>query len=138
MADKRKILYIEDMKECYKKTSEALGQDFEIDWKKNSPDAINAIVKNLKKYSAVVSDVNLYHNPNLPDNEQTTEGLNLIKIAKEEAERQGISIPIICVSKNGALYEKLSLEAGARRFLYKKEFWEGKGKEVLEELIKKV
>ncbi|MCX6750936.1 MAG: hypothetical protein NTZ83_05740 [Candidatus Pacearchaeota archaeon] len=132
MINKRKILYVEDMKECYENTCKAIGDTFEIDWRKNYSEAMNAITKNLGEYSAAVFDVNLN-----PADEQTREGLDLIKKLKEEAKKQGISIPIICASSNGALYKPLSLKAGAKRFLWKKEFWEGKGKEVLEELIKK-
>jgi len=134
----KKILYVEDWKECYEKTCKAMGKTFEIDWRKNYSEALNAITENLNDYSAAVFDINLDYNPNLPDNEQTTEGLDLIKILKKEAKKQGISIPILCASSNGTLYEPLSLGAGADRFLWKKEFWEGKGKEVLEDLIKKV
>jgi CheY-like chemotaxis protein len=138
MTNKRKILYVEDMKECYEKTNETLGKTFDIDWKNNYSEALNAITKNLGEYSAAVFDVNLDYKPDLPDDKQTREGLDLIKILKKEAERQGISIPIICASVNGALYEPLSIKAGADKFLWKKEFWEGKGKEALEELVKKV
>ncbi len=137
MEKKRKILYIEDMKKCYENTCKAMGETFEIDWKNNYSDAFDAITRNIGEYSAAVFDVNLDYNPNLPDNEQTAEGLNLIRMFKREAERQEINIPIICASGNGKLYEKLSLEAGANKFLWKKEFWE-KGKGVLEDLIKKV
>lgn len=138
MANKRKILYIEDMKECYEKTNEALGETFEISWRDNCFDAIKSITRNLREYSAVILDINLNYNPSLPANKQTTEGLSLIRIVKKEAERQGVNIPILCATSNGTQYEKACLEAGADKFLWKKEFWEGKGKEVLEELIKKV
>lgn len=138
MTDKRKILYIEDMPECYKKTEEALGNDFDIDWRKDGFSAIKAITSNLKDYSAAIFDVNLNYNPNKPENEQSTEGLYLIRILKERCNRWGIKIPIICASSNGTAYEQFAIEAGADRFLWKKELWEGKGKEVLEELVKKV
>jgi hypothetical protein len=137
MTNKKKVLYIEDMKECYEKTSETLGKTFEIDWKNNYSDAFDAINKNLRDYSAAVFDVNLDYNPNLPKNKQTREGLDLIKMTKKEAERQEIDLPIICASSNGELYGKLSIEAGAKIFLYKKEFWEN-GKEILEALVKKI
>jgi CheY-like chemotaxis protein len=137
MTNKRKILYIEDMKECYEKTNEALGKNFEIDWKSNYSDAMDAINGNLIDYSAVISDINLNYDPNKSNNEQTREGLDFIEMIKKETERQGIDIPIICASRNGELYEKLSIEAGAKMFLWKKELWE-KGKEVLEALVKKI
>lgn len=126
------------MKECYEKTIEALGEDFEISWRDNCFDAIKSITRNLREYSAAVIDVNLNYNPNLPDDKQTTDGLELIKIVKKEAERQKINIPILCVSSNGTRYEGLSIQAGADRFLWKKEFWKGRGKEALEDLIAKV
>lgn len=138
MKNKSKILYVEDMKECYEKTQNALGNDFEIAWRDNGFDAIKSITRNLWEYSAAVIDVNLNYNPNLPANKQTTEGLELIKIIKKESKRQGVNIPIICASSNGTAYEGLSIEAGADRFLWKKELWNGRGKEVLEDLIAKV
>lgn len=138
MENKKKILYIEDMEDCYKKTSEALGNDFDIDWKRGYSEAFNAINRYLGQYSAAIFDVNLEYNPNLPNDKQTTQGLDLIKMTKREAERQEINMPILCVSSNGTRYEKLSMEAGADRFLWKKEFWKGRGKEVLEDLIAKV
>lgn len=134
----KKVLYVEDMKECYEKTEKALGDLFEIAWRDNCFDAIRSITRNLRDYSAVIVDVNLNYNPNLPPNKQTTEGLELIKIVKKESKRQGINIPIICASSNGVAYEQLSLEAGADRFLWKKELWEGKGKKVLEDLLEKI
>lgn len=134
----KKILYVEDMQECYENTCKAMEGTFEIDWRKNYSEALRAITENLKDYSAAVFDVNLDYKPDLPDDKQTREGLDLIKILKEEAKKQGISIPILCASSNGTLYKPLSLEAGADKFLWKKEFWKGKGKEVLEDLIKKI
>jgi CheY-like chemotaxis protein len=133
----KKILYVEDMKKCYEKTKETVGKEFEIDWRDNCFDAIKSITRNLKEYSAVIVDVNLNYNPNLPSNKQTTDGLELIKIIKKEFKRQEINIPIICASSNGELYKKLALKAGADIFLWKKEFWE-KGSKILEELVKKI
>lgn len=133
----KKILYVEDMKECYERTRETIGNNFEIDWKNNYSGAFDAITNNLMDYSAVIMDVNLNYKPDLPLNEQTTEGLDLIKIIKKEAEKQKINIPILCASSNGELYKKLSIKAGADIFLWKKEFWE-KGNKVLEDLIEKV
>jgi CheY-like chemotaxis protein len=137
MTNKRKILYIEDMEECYKKTSEALGKDFDIDWKKNYFDALKAITENITNYSAVITDINLDYDKNKSKDEQTREGLNLIGILKREEERQELDIPIICASSNGALYQKSAIEAGADIFLWKRELWEN-GKEILEALVKKI
>ena len=133
----KKILYVEDMEECYKKTNKVLGNFFEIDWRKNYSEAIDAINKNLDKYSVAIFDINLDYEPYLSNDEQTKEGVSLIKIIKKELKNKGISIPIICASSNGKLYRELSLKAGADVFLWKKEFWE-KGKIVLDNLIKKV
>ena len=138
MENKPKILYIEDMKECYEKTKEALGSEFDIVWRDNCFDAIKTITRYLKEYSAAIFDVNLTYNPELPQDRQTTEGLTLIKILKKECQRQGVNIPIICASSNGELYKHLSEQAGADKFLWKKELWEEKGKEILENLVKKV
>ncbi len=133
-----KILYVEDMKGCYEKTEKALGKVFEIAWRNNAFDAIKSITRNLREYSAVILDINLDYNPNLPLNKQTTEGLELIKIVKKESERQGVNIPIICATSNGTGYEKKSLDAGANICLWKKELWGEKGKTILEELVKKI
>jgi CheY-like chemotaxis protein len=138
MTKTHKILYVEDMKGCYERTKNALGNMFEIDWKTNFLDALNTIETNLTDYSAVISDINLKYNPDLPLNKQTTEGLELIKIIKKESERQGVNIPIICATSNGTQYEKKSLEAGANICLWKKELWGEKGKTILEELVKKI
>lgn len=137
MTKKRKILYVEDIKECYKKTSETLGKYFEIDWKNNYFDALKAVTENLVNYSAVITDINLDYDVNKSKDEQTREGLDLIEMLKREKERQELDIPIICASSNGALYQKPALEAGADIFLWKRELWEN-GKEILESLVKKI
>lgn len=138
MKTMKKILYAEDMEECYLQTKFHLGNKYELDWKKNYAEALKAITENLKEYSAAIFDVNLDYNPNLPNAEQTRGGLDLIRIIKEKAKEQNISIPVICATSNGEMYKELALEAGADVFLWKKEFWESKGKEVLEDLVKKV
>ena len=133
----KKILYVDDMKECYEKTKEALGDVFEIDWKDNYVKGLNAIKEHFEDYSAVVFDVNLNYNPRLKKNMQTTKGLDLIEIAKIERIMGGVTTPILCVSANGR-YRRPALHRGADLFLWKKEFWNGKGRKALEELIKKV
>ena len=136
MQNKKKILYVEDMKECYENTSRALGGSFEIDWKKNYSEALNAIKNNFEQYSAGVFDVNLDYKPGLPMSKQSTEGFALMNLAREEREKKNIRFPILCASKNWN-YKEGALKNGADLFFYKKEFWE-KGKALLEELVKKV
>ncbi len=130
-----KILFVDDMKKCYEKTREALGSNFEIDWKDNLLEGIEAITKNFDQYSAGIFDVNLDYDPNLPNNEQTAEGFELINLAKKERDKKGIFFPILCVSSHGE-YKNLAFKNGADFFFYKREFWENK-KEFLEYLIKK-
>jgi len=112
-----------------------LGENYNIDWKRNYSDALRAITNCLNEYSAAVLDVNLDYNPKLSYAEQTREGLDLIRILKEEAKKKGISIPILCASSNGELYKQLALEAGADIFLWKKELWKDGGRKKLEELL---
>ena len=131
----KNILYIEDMEECYLQTKFSLGENYNIDWKRNYSDALRAITNCLNEYSAAVLDVNLDYNPKLSYAEQTREGLDLIRILKEEAKKKGISIPILCASSNGELYKQLALEAGADIFLWKKELWKDGGRKKLEELL---
>lgn len=129
MTNKRKILYVEDMEKCYEKTKGAIGNHFDIDWKDNYTDAENSIIKDLHKYSAGIFDVNL------SDNLQSTEGIELIKLARKEAEARNIHFPILCVSSNGK-YKEISIENGADLFFWKKQFWKN-GKNILEDLIGK-
>lgn len=136
MTNKMKILYIEDMEECYERTNEIFKKNFEIDWKKNYDDALNAIQGNFEQYFAGIFDVNLNYNPSLPIEMQSTEGFELIALAKKERERKNLSFPILCASSN-IDYKEGALKRGADIFLCKKELWEGKGKEILEELIRK-
>ena len=124
------------MKQCYENTSKALGNDFEIDWKTNYSEALKAINGNLEQYSVGIFDVNLDYNPRLPLNQQTTEGLDLIKLAKEKSKEKGMDFPIICASSNNS-YRKSAMQNGADLFLLKKEFW-NKGKSKLENIIKKI
>ncbi len=131
-----KVLYVEDIKECYEKTKSAIGKKFEIDWKTNYADAFISINKNLEQYSAGIFDINLGYNSSLPNNLQTTEGFDLIKRVHKERKNRNLHFPIICTSSNGNYKEK-ALKSGADLFLWKKEFWEN-GQKILEELIEKV
>ncbi|MFH1521598.1 MAG: hypothetical protein ABIF18_01435 [archaeon] len=132
---KPKILYVEDERECYKKTLELFGEDFDFDWRRFNGEVLPRIYnKELLKYSAGVFDVNLFYEPHLPYNEQTKDGLILIKLAKQEAEKNRIKFPILCISERNE--EEVALKAGADLFMFKKEFWD-RGREVLGKLIKK-
>lgn len=128
---KLKVLYIEDMEKCFDNTQRALGNEYEIDWKKNVLDAIEAIKGDISQYDAAIFDVNLLYDSSKPDSEQTKEGLNLIKILREKV----INLPIFCVSSQNN--KKSALEQGVDEFMWKKEFWDGKGKQKLDEYLKK-
>lgn len=131
---KQRILYVEDMEECFDITSNALGGEYELDWRKDPLEAIKAIQENISQYSAAIFDVNLSYDSSKPDNEQTAEGLDLIKALREKVEATGICLPIFCVSSNNN--RESALERGANEFMWKKEFWSGKGKQKLEEYLK--
>jgi len=128
---KRRILYIEDMSKCFRNTQRALGEEYSLDWKRDSSDAIKAI-ENINQYDAAIIDINLNYNPLKPNNEQIKEGLNLIKILREKA--KGVNLPIFCVSSENN--KEAALNSGADVFMWKKEFWSGKGKEELEKILK--
>ena len=131
---KQRILYVEDMEECFDITSNALGGEYELDWRKDPLEAIKAIQENISQYAAAIFDVNLIYDPLKPDTEQTTEGLRLIKALRRKVEAIEIYLPIFCVSSNNN--RKGALEKGADEFMWKKEFWSGKGKQKLEEYLK--
>jgi CheY-like chemotaxis protein len=125
----KRILYIEDMQACYDKTIAALGPEYDLDWRKNLPEAMQAL-KNIKAYNAVVLDGNLDYNDSLPDDAQSVEGLEIIR----EIRRRGSNIPIIFASCNGTSIPR-ALKEGANFVMWKKEFWNGKGKAKLEGLL---
>lgn len=119
----RKILYVEDMEECFERTKKILGETFELDWKKGYIETIKAIYGN-NFYNIAIIDVNLGWGDS-----NSKEGLELIPHIKTGKE----GIPIIVYSINN--YKEEALEKKADLFIFKKEFWE-KGKQVLEELLK--
>jgi len=133
--EKQRILYVEDMEDCFNNTLKAIGRQYELDWIKNSLDAIKVIKGDINQYSVAIFDVNLSYDPLKPNNEQTTEGLELIAMLREEVNKQGIDFPIFCVSSNNN--RKNALEKGANEFMWKEEFWNGKGKQKLEEYLEK-
>ncbi|MFH1365688.1 MAG: hypothetical protein ABIH28_03830 [archaeon] len=135
MEKKLKMLYVEDMQKCYDKTAEVFRNSVEIDWRKSTLEAIDAIYSHPEKYDFAVFDVNLFYNPNKTDKEQSKEGLALIWMLREELKARGINsnLPIFCVSSDGE-NKPLSIENGATAFLWKKQFWEDK-KNTLENLV---
>ena len=129
--EKKKILYIEDMEECYEKTQQILSKKYDIDWKKNFLEGIKAIrEEDVGQYCAAIFDVNLNYDHSKPNNEQTEEGLYLMRILREKSNE----LPILCVSSENN--KEAALRNGADIFMFKKEFWSGKGKEKLEEILK--
>ena len=62
------------------------------------------------------------------------EKIELIAMLSKEANKQGVYLPIFCVSSNNN--RESALERGANEFMWKKEFWFGKGKQKLEEYLK--
>ncbi len=135
MEKKLKMLYVEDMQKCYDKTAEVFGDSVEIDWRKTTLEAINAIYSHPEGYDLAVFDVNLFYNPSKPNQEQSKEGLALIWMLREELKERKANphLPIFCVSSDGE-NKVLSVENGATDFLWKKQFWEDK-KNTLEKLV---
>jgi len=137
MVKKFEMLYVEDMKRCYEKTLELFGDDFNIDWRKSTRDAINAIYSGAEKYDLAALDVNLFYNPNKPDQEQSKEGLALIWMLREELKTKGIkpNLPIFCISSDGE-NKPLSIENGATKFMWKKQFWSEEGRKTIDNLFR--
>jgi CheY-like chemotaxis protein len=131
----RKVLYIEDMEKCQELTRQALADSYEVVSVRTPEEATSEIILNIDKYKALISDVNLVYDPSKPDNEQTKEGLELIALARKESKRRGIEkLPIFCISSDGS-HRKPSLKAGANIFMWKKPFWNGKGREYLDKIL---
>ncbi|MFZ5955547.1 MAG: hypothetical protein ACOYT4_03905 [Nanoarchaeota archaeon] len=132
---KIKILYIEDMKECYEKTLAILKDKCEIDWKKTPLEAIWAIFDNrLKEYDLAIFDVNLTYDARRKIEELPREGLELIAMAKKRLKELKSDLRILCVSKGN--YKEEALKKGANAYYWKREFWEGKGLEEIERILK--
>ena len=122
-----KLLYVEDFRKCFEITKGIFGKKYLIDWRKNFIEGAMAM-NNLDQYYAGIFDINLDYNPDIPEDEQTKEGLDLIEVIRE----RGSNLPIICASKNN--YRNEALERGADLFMFKKEFWDN-GIEALAKLI---
>jgi len=138
MKNKPRVLYIEDMPRCYDAVQNALGMDYELDWKKTPLEAREAIKHELGTYVAVILDINLVYDPNKQDGEQTKEGLPLIKLIRKEALRgRNIDdkLPILVATTEKTI-RKIALRNGANIVLpYKKALWDGKGKFYLEKML---
>jgi len=126
----KKILYIEDMEICYQKTRQALGCNYELDWRQNIFSAMQAIW-DIDEYDAVVIDGNLIYDSNISNDEQSTEGIEIAKIIRANNPK----IPILFSSSNQKIIQK-ARDSGVETAMFKRQFWEGKGKEKLEELLK--
>jgi CheY-like chemotaxis protein len=111
---KPRILYIEDMKECYELTKNLFGNNTRVCWIKKITPLFERIKKNLNDYNKAVVDVNLdYSKP------ETEEGINIIRELRETSP----NLEIICISSENK--EEKALKAGANKFVYKKQFWGG-------------
>src|SRR3989338_6169007 len=111
----KRILYIEDMRECYDKTVAALGHEYDLDWRKNLLEAMQAL-GHIKVYNAVVCDGNLTYDDSLPDDVQSVEGLEIIR----EIRRRGSNIPIVFASCTRTSIER-ALKLGANFSMFKKQ-----------------
>ena len=128
---KKKILYIEDMLKCYEKTKESLGEEYNLDWRKNFLEGIKAIREEyVGQYCAAIFDVNLDYDPSKPNNKQTKEGLYLMRMLRKKSN----NLLILCVSSENN--KESALRNGANIFMFKKEFWSEKGRQKLEEILK--
>ena len=128
--EKKKILYVEDMEKCYENTCQTL-KGYDLDWRKNFLEGINAIEEEyVGQYCAAIFDVNLDYNPLKPNNKQTKEGLYLMRKLRKKSN----NLLILCVSSENN--KENALRNGADIFMFKKEFWSGKGRQKLEEILK--
>jgi len=126
---KPRILYVEDMRKCYELTQKVFGDDYDINWKRTPWTATRVIMDGLIDYCVGVFDVNLQYDSSKPDDKQTREGLWLIGLAREINPK----IPLLCVSSQNHSDDALS--KGADGFVWKREFWRGKGREEIERLL---
>lgn len=132
---KPKILYIEDMEKCHKLTKNSLGNSYEVVSEYTFQEGVKEVKSGIGNYDVLISDVNLFYDPSKSDFEQTKEGLKLIAIARNESIKRGIEkLPIFCISSDGS-HRRLAFASGANIFLFKKEFWDGKGKKYLEMIL---
>lgn len=99
-----KILFVDNMEEVYRKIRFPQG----IDYARNLEEARYKLYSG--RYSLVITDYHL-------GEKEPKGGLDIIKIAK------GIGIEAILISSQN--HEKEALEAGAKKFIFKKDFIEG-------------
>jgi len=131
---KRRILYVDDMPVCEKKRRKTLnGAYYYLDWRRTEKEG-RAALEDLSQYDAVIFDVNLNYDSSKPDEEQTTEGLGLIKLARRKSRRDEGELLIFCISTGN--YGGEAMKAGADVFMWKWEFFSGKGKENLDGLLR--
>lgn len=100
----KKILFVDDMVEVYTKVRDKII----VDYSDNEQDAIGKI--NSNPYDLVISDYHLGEN-------SPQGGLEVIRAAKTKG------IEGILISRED--HEKEGLDAGADKFMFKKEFIEG-------------
>jgi len=111
---KKKILFIDDMKEVYDKVSSILEKRYDVDYTQNEQEALNMI--KTKNYDKIITDYHLgTYSPK--------GGLNIIRVAKDK----GLSA-ILMSTEN---HEQEALEAGADKFIFKKELYKN-----IEQIIK--
>lgn len=99
----QKILFVDDMEEVYRKIRFPQG----IDYARSLELARYMLYS--KRYDLVITDYHL-------GKEEPKGGLDVIKIAR------GIGLDAILISRDN--HEKEALEAGAKKFIFKKEFLE--------------
>ena len=99
------------MKECYELTKDAF-RGSRVCWVRKISPSFNNIARHLKNYRKAVVDVNL--DISRPE---TEEGLEVIKRLRGYSD----TLPIICISSENK--KEKSLEAGANKFIFKKQFW---------------
>jgi len=114
---RKKVLYIEDMKRDYELTKKVFGDSVRVCWIKKITPLFEKIKNNLGDYDKIIVDVNL--DCSKPETEK---GIDIIK----ELRKTSPNLEIICISSENK--RKKALEAGANRFIYKKQFWEENGR----------
>lgn len=103
---KKKILFIDDMKEVCDRVYSVLKEKYDIDCTQDEQEALKMIKTN--DYYRVITDYHL-------SNYSPKGGLNIIKAAKDRG------LPAILVSTEN--HKQEALDIGADRFIFKKDLF---------------
>ncbi len=118
----RKILFVDDMSVCCREFMRGISGGSSVYWAKTRDEALMQIGQHPLDYDLVISDWHL--GESYPDG-----GREVITTAYKTG------IPVISISKDDE-HKNEALEAGAKRFMFKKEFFNNIEKTISEILEK--